>query len=316
VTDRHVPVRRGRYVVYVPSEIATGERERRADQLIASTVRPGAADRAWMGRGGRLSVVRTRVEGRHAVVRRFTHGGLLRKILPDLTLGRGRGLREMRIVAHALDNGVPTPPILGVVFERRFGTLYRMHVVTEEALGACNLTEFFLQLPMLDGRLAARRERAAIEAVGRTLARLHRAGIYHGDLHLRNLLVRLPAIEERHCLTERTAAYVLDFDRARLVSGLGERLRRRNLRRLVRSLRKVRPVGDRFSLRDAVRFLREYLGTRDRSVIAAWLRALARPARGHRLWWALTGATRPARTVEAAAPARPAATGEHPGGAP
>ncbi len=64
------------------------------------------------------------------------------------------------------------------------------------------------------------------------MARLHAAGIAHADLNLTNVVVG------------GGAATVLDLDRARLVSGrLSAFARRRSLRRLARSARKLDPAG-------------------------------------------------------------------------
>jgi aminoglycoside phosphotransferase (APT) family kinase protein len=63
---------------------------------------------------------------------------------------------------------------------------------------------------------------------------MHRAGVWHADLNLTNLLV---------AETGDPDVTVLDFDRARLATGpLRARARRRNLERLARSLRKLDPA--------------------------------------------------------------------------
>jgi len=60
--------------------------------------------------------------------------------------------------------------------------------------------------------------------------------VFHADLNLRNILV--------HAGPEGLRVALLDFDRARLAAApLGARGRRRNLRRLVRSLTKLDPAG-------------------------------------------------------------------------
>jgi len=74
------------------------------------------------------------------------------------------------------------------------------------------------------------------EFTGRAVAALHKAGVFHADLNLRNILV--------HPGPEGVRIALLDFDRAWLGPvPLGARARRRNLRRLVRSLAKLDPDG-------------------------------------------------------------------------
>jgi 3-deoxy-D-manno-octulosonic acid kinase len=77
-------------------------------------------------------------------------------------------------------------------------------------------------------------ERAAfLREVGRQIALMHAAGVAHPDLNLRNLLfVRTPET--------LPAAYLIDFDRARLSDGPTSPTRcARDLRRLGRSARKL-----------------------------------------------------------------------------
>ena len=60
------------------------------------------------------------------------------------------------------------------------------------------------------------------------LARFHRAGVWHADLTAHNIL-----------LDQDGRSYLLDFDRGRLRRP--GHWRQRNLARLLRSLRKIRP---------------------------------------------------------------------------
>ncbi len=276
-------VRRGKRIIFLEGTLSGEERERLADSVARLTAaRQLTFAGGWRGRSGKLSVVRTRLEGAWVVVRRFTHGGILGGILPEITLGRGRILRELEVVNWARAHDVPTPRIVATALQSSFGPLYRAHVITEEVPGACNMTEFFLRLPSMSDEQANAHKRAAMEALGRAIASMHAAGILHGDLHLRNVLVRLTTEKS----SVRAQGYLLDFDRARIVSGITRGQRLANLRRLMRSVWKVQPARDQFTLRDAIFFLRAYLDTTDRREIKRWLKELSRPPRFHRLWWA------------------------------
>ena len=69
---------------------------------------------------------------------------------------------------------------------------------------------------------------------------MHREGVYHGDLNLKNILLRL----ENGAVT----GYIIDFDKAKLYLGqLPPALIKNNLDRLVRSLRKLDPEQKYFS---------------------------------------------------------------------
>lgn len=307
-------VRKGKRVIFLADEISGEARDRLADSVVRVTsAKQLTSTGRWPGRSGKLSVVRTRLEGAWVVVRRFTHGGILGGILPEITFGRRRILRELQVVNWAREHEVPTPRIVATSLQSWFGPLYRAHVITEEVPGACNMTEFFLRLPSLSDEQAVAYKRAAMEAVGKAIASMHAAGILHGDLHLRNVLVRImsdasdrsatsdPSTELGAGRSDRprvcARGYLLDFDRARIVRNITRSQRLANLRRLMRSVWKVQPARNQFALRDAVLFLRAYLGTSDRGEIERWVRDLSRVPWLHRLWWAVPKRERDERPI-------------------
>jgi tRNA A-37 threonylcarbamoyl transferase component Bud32 len=307
VVDGFCAVRRGKRVIFLADELvrlrpldsaqghdgqADEERNRLADSVARVTgARQLTSTGAWRGRSGKLSVVRTRLEGAWVVVRRFTHGGILGGILPEITFGRARILHELEAVNWARAHDVPTPRIVATSLQSSFGPFYRAHVITEEVAGACNMTEFFLRLPSLSAEMGNAHKRAAMEALGRVVSSMHAAGILHGDLHLRNVLVRIASDKAG----VRAQGYLLDFDRARIVPNVTRRQRLRNLRRLMRSVWKVQPARDRFTARDGILFLRAYLGETGRVEVKQWFRRLSQPPWLHRLWWAVPKGTRDAR---------------------
>jgi serine/threonine protein kinase len=70
--------------------------------------------------------------------------------------------------------------------------------------------------------------------VASSLRSLHRQGVYHSDLNLKNILVRAEPAGVK--------GYIIDFDKAVLFVGeLPDPLAKRNLRRLLRSLSKLDP---------------------------------------------------------------------------
>ena len=112
----------------------------------------------------------------------------------------------------------------------RIRLAYRGALVTAEVPAAATLLEALRGAP----DRAARRGLAA--AAGRAVAGLHAAGVFHADLNLSNILV--------HPGPEGVRAALLDFDRAWLgAPPLRSAARRRNLRRLARSLAKLDPGG-------------------------------------------------------------------------
>ena len=188
---------------------------------------PPGAEAITSGRG---PAYRIRVgEGAPAVVRICRRGGLAARLVRETYLGlRPRPLRELALTVEARRRGVAAAEVLAARVEG--GLAYRGALVTAEVPEAATLIEALRAAP--DG--TARRGLAA--AAGRAVAGLHAAGVFHADLNLRNILV--------HAGPEGVRAALLDFDRAWLgTAPLRPAARRRNLRRLVRSLVKLDPGG-------------------------------------------------------------------------
>jgi 3-deoxy-D-manno-octulosonic acid kinase len=184
---------------------------------------PAGAEAIASGRGGAF---RARCAGDlRVVVRPCRRGGWIGRVMAATYVGwRPRPWRELAVSLEARARAVPTPAILGVRVVGR--GLYRGAVVTEEALDTMTLAEALREVPPATVRV--RLARAAGEAVGR----LHGAGVEHADLNLANILVPRRPLDG--------PALIIDLDGARLRrSPLAVPARRRNLRRLERSWRRL-----------------------------------------------------------------------------
>lgn len=157
------------------------------------------------------------------VLRRLTHGGLLRSITRGRFLSLNRSLREISVSAHLASRGVPTPEIAALRF-RRTGPFYAIEVVTKLVPGAVDL------LACLAGRPAD--ALLLLMQAGGLISRVHGLGAYHPDLHVKNIL-----------LDRRRTPWIIDLDGARLFPVLPPALRERNLARFRRSLVKWQGAG-------------------------------------------------------------------------
>lgn len=164
--------------------------------------------------------------GLRVVLRLYRRGGLIARLVRETYLGlRPRPLRELAVTVEARRRGVAAAEVLAARVEGRL--VYRGALVTAEVPAATTLLEALRDAP----DAAARAALAA--AAGRVVGGLHAAGVFHADLNLTNILV-----------WARGEAALLDFDRARLGRApLRRGARRRNLRRLARSLAKLDPAG-------------------------------------------------------------------------
>jgi 3-deoxy-D-manno-octulosonic acid kinase len=184
-------------------------------------------------------------DGSTAVVRICRRGGLVARLVGETYLGlRPRPLRELALTVEARRRGVAAAEVLAARVEGRLA--YRGALVTAEVPSAATLLEALRTAPDAAGR------RALAAATARAIAGLHAAGVFHADLNLSNILV--------HPGPEGARVALVDFDRAWLQDvPLPVKVRRRNLRRLRRSLAKLDPEG-RLAGDDERRAFRETYG--------------------------------------------------------
>jgi hypothetical protein len=186
-----------------------------------------------------------------AVVRHYHRGGVFGRVLKDFYLGRNRFLQEVRVSEWARQQGVPTAEVLALRIEHRGMGLHCADLVTREIEASEDLDRY-LRSARTGGRRAKELRREILRSVAHLVQRMHRAGLYHADLNLKNILVRVTE--------DGVSSYVIDLDRARVIHPLGYRMRIRNLIRLYRSLDKQGYLGDPVGIRDIVRFVRAYCG--------------------------------------------------------
>jgi len=181
-------------------------------------------------------------------VREYRHGGLFAGILRNIFVGEGRPFREIRITEDARAGGVDTPEVLACVGTR--GRLFqRWSMVQAELEEGEDLEGLLLRMGRSADLEVARRRRRIARAAARAVRKLHDLGIFHADLHLKNLMVR-PGDDDR--------PVIVDFDKSTRHERLGRDRRLRNLLRLDRSVEKLNLRGGAIPRTDRMRFLREY----------------------------------------------------------
>lgn len=173
---------------------------------------------------GRRPVVVGWLGGLPTVVKRLHHGGLLAPLTGDRFLSPRRALANLATVDALNARGLTTPDLLFAAWRRR-GAAVRMEMgfeMVQDSEDAAVAVFGGASRPPV-------KPAVAIEAVGRLVAALHRSGVFHHDLNLRNFL-----------LTRDGRVLILDVDKASMgVRPLCAAARRRNLARLARSVRKL-----------------------------------------------------------------------------
>ena len=196
----------------------------------------------------RLTALKLR-NGDTALIRPYRHGGLFRHLLRGIFFTwPPRPFRELAITEEVRRRGIPTVAVLAACVKRIWGPFYCGWLVTRQLEGSQDLWAV-----IRDDFVRQTGAEKVFSAVADSLRRLHRAGIYHRDLNLKNILVR--------CETDAVKGYIIDFDRAELFLGeVPMILVQRNLDRLLRSAMKLDPKREVLSARAWKRFVDAYHG--------------------------------------------------------
>jgi hypothetical protein len=199
------------------------------------------------GRGGLRGLALA--NGETALIRPYRHGGLLRQLTGEIFVTwPPRPFRELVVTEEVRRRGIPTVEVYGACVKRSWGPFYRGWLVSRLLQGGQDLWT-----AVQDGGLHKLGASRVLKAVATSLRSLHREGVYHRDLNLKNILVR--------CEPEGVRGYIIDFDRAVLFFGdVPMPLARRNLSRLLRSVNKLDPTREYLSAGDWKRFVTSYYG--------------------------------------------------------
>ncbi len=223
------------------------------------------------------------------VVRDYCHGGLFGKILRDIFWNSLRPLRELSICEAAGKSGIKTSEVIAIVKNRVLGPIYKCRLVSKEITGAIDLMELLLNAEK--NKLVARK-RQIINKTAKAVKEMHGAGIYHADLHLKNILIQSAA--------GKVDVYIIDLDKSRQYEKISLHQRMRNIMRLDRSVEKMirnnRITFDEtypfpISGTDKLRFLKEYIKTDNKSEkpLRYYLQSYNTSHNLHRLWWSVGG---------------------------
>ncbi len=210
------------------------------------------------GTGGSGEIEYLRGRGRPAVVpfergklvvRHYYHGGLFRWLTRDLFRGVKRPLNELCVLDAARRAGINVPEAVGLLITPTGPLFIRADLITVFIPDSIDLLAYYRAFMFPADLIARKKKRDIIAAAGREVAHLHRAGIVHGDLQVKNIMIKKTS--------EAPRVFILDLDQARQKAIDGDQSRR-NLLRLYRSFRKMRHSIPDISQYDPIRFLRAY----------------------------------------------------------
>ncbi len=157
------------------------------------------------------------------VVRTLMHGGMFRHITGKRFLSPNRTIRELKVSAYLASHGIRTPEILAVRLNKE-GLFYSMDVVSRFIPESKDLLIHIEDSHTDDLEL--------IKKSGLLIRKIHDLGVYHTDLHIKNLL-----------LDNAGNLWALDLDKAYQFESLPEFMKQMNLKRFMRSIIKWQTKG-------------------------------------------------------------------------
>lgn len=186
------------------------------------------------------------------VVRRFSHGGLMRWITGERFLDAERPFRELILSDSLRRLGIGTPQVVAARARTAPPIGWRLEVMTNRIEDSIDLG--YLLTMAQRGELDLGLKRNLLRMTGALVRRMHAHGYLHADLQPANLIVN------ESCLRgEEIQIFVLDLDGSVFHSMLSDGQRRSVLRRLFRHVdRRAKLHGQAISVTDQVRFFRAY----------------------------------------------------------
>jgi serine/threonine protein kinase len=208
--------------------IVRQDREREIDFSTCLDDHGGLMDSRHSGRT-RLKSLRLS-DGETALIRPYHHGGAFRSYTGTwFFTWPPRPFRELVITEELRRRGIRTVEVYAAGVSCGIVPFYRGWLVVRELADSQDLWT-----ALQSGFLQRVGRPAVLRAVAQSLRAMHREGVYHGDLNLRNILVRAEA--------DSVVSYLIDFDKTKLFLGtLPAQLVTRNLDRLQRSALKLDP---------------------------------------------------------------------------
>jgi tRNA A-37 threonylcarbamoyl transferase component Bud32 len=230
---------------------------------------------------GRKPLFELRLGQTRFVVRRFSHGGLMRWITGERFLDPERPFRELILSDSLRRLGIETPQVVAAR-ARWAGPLgWKLEVMTRRVEESVDLGVLLTAAGR--GELDAGLRRRLMRETGALVRRMHVHGYLHADLQPANILVKEAGLQGG-----ALEMSVLDLDGSVFHHTLTSAQRCTNLRRLFRHIdRRAKAHGRSISVTDQLRFMRGYDpdGTRWRDDWRSIERAHARSRWSHAIGW-------------------------------
>lgn len=171
--------------------------------------------------GGRGGSQKIQLQEKWYVLRQYLRGGMIAGLMKDRYLWTGlkhcRPFLEQQAIKHAIQNELPVPEVVAYSLTRS-GLYYRAAIISRYIPNQGTLASYLYDRQLPEHKWSE---------LGKLIKRMHEVGICHADLNANNILI-----------TEDFGFYVIDFDKAEIMSCYGD-WAHNNIHRLLRSLKKI-----------------------------------------------------------------------------
>ena len=218
------------------------------EQLIENTP---IIPKHFKGRSFLPSVLIQESNGERMVIKHCMRGGLISFLNKDIFWGKNRTFNEMIVNTKILQKGINTTEIIAALERKFFGPLYKTYLFSRELPECIDLITYFNGLKKKSSKQRFKEKKYLFQSIASTIVKMHSEGIYHSDLHLKNILIQqrddgLPEI------------FIIDFDKTDIKEKLNPRQKAKNLLRFNRSIEKYKLRGGPVTRTDQFRFFIEY----------------------------------------------------------
>ena len=217
-------------------------------QLIANT---SHLPKHFKGRGSLPSILIQESNGKRMLVKHCMRGGVVRFLTKDIFWGGSRPFNEMIINTKILQKNIKTTEIIAAAKHKIIGPLFKAYLFSKEIPECIDLITYFNGLKQKLSEQRFKEKKHLFQSVAKAIVKMHSEGIYHSDLHLKNILIR----QRENDIPE---VYIIDFDKADIKEKLSPREKVKNLLRFNRSIEKYKLKEGSITRSDQMSFFKEY----------------------------------------------------------
>ncbi len=211
----------------------------------------GAGIEFFNGRDLIPSVLIEGSDNERMAIRHYRRGGFARKISKDIFCGIKRPFKELMVSEEAKIRGIPTAEVLAVIKHKIFGIFYRAVLITKVIPGGVDVVAYLDELAHKPTKKKLRGKRKIIELIAELVRKMHCNGIYHADLHPKNIVIQRNN-------PGNNKVYIIDFDKSTIKEKLNTKQKMKNLYRFHRSLDRLIKKGMPITRTDQLRFFKSY----------------------------------------------------------